>query len=79
MNRSFSNYGTWVHLGAPGSNVLSTVPPSRWNKQPHYASYSGTSMACPHVSGAAGGQLAAQPTHLGGGFWQGREGMPHAC
>ena len=44
---SFSNYGaTSVHLGAPGVDVLSTVPGG-------YASYSGTSMATPHVSGAA--------------------------
>lgn len=44
---SFSNYGaTTVDLGAPGSSIYSTVPPSS------YATYSGTSMATPHVSGA---------------------------
>jgi subtilisin family serine protease len=45
---SFSNYGsTSVHLGAPGVNILSTLPGSA------YGYYSGTSMATPHVSGAA--------------------------
>lgn len=52
---SFSNYGaTSVDLGAPGSGIWSTVP-ARSNKGKvvsSYASYSGTSMATPHVTGA---------------------------
>jgi subtilisin family serine protease len=45
---SFSNYGlTTVHLGAPGVKVLSTVLGGAYN------SFSGTSMATPHVSGSA--------------------------
>jgi subtilisin family serine protease len=44
---SFSNYGaTMVDLGAPGVNIYSTIPGG-------YASYSGTSMASPHVAGVA--------------------------
>ncbi|MEX2232469.1 MAG: S8 family peptidase [Cyclobacteriaceae bacterium] len=52
---SFSNYGlTSVDLGAPGSAIYSTVPKrSGKNSVSGYASYSGTSMATPHVTGAA--------------------------
>jgi subtilisin len=43
----FSSRGPEVDLCAPGLNVLSTAPGGG------YATMSGTSMACPHVSGAA--------------------------
>ena len=49
---NFSSTGPEVELAAPGEDVLSTVPES------DYDTFSGTSMACPHVSGA-GGQLMA--------------------
>ena len=46
---SFSCYGKrTVHVAAPGRNILSTV------KAGGYKSYSGTSMATPHVSGILG-------------------------
>jgi subtilisin family serine protease len=45
---SWSNYGAMsVDLAAPGVGIWSTVPTNS------YASYSGTSMATPHVTGAA--------------------------
>lgn len=52
---SFSSYGrTSVDICAPGSGIYSTVPKSSKGAiVSGYASYSGTSMATPHVSGAA--------------------------
>jgi len=60
---SFSNYGaTTVDLGAPGSGIWSTVPlRSKGQVVPGYASYSGTSMATPHVTGAAALYAASNP------------------
>lgn len=46
---SFSNYGFQIDISAPGSNILSSVP----SAYGHYTFASGTSMACPHVSGVA--------------------------
>ena len=44
----FSNYSPdYVHLAAPGSAILSTLPGKK------YASWNGTSMATPYVAGAA--------------------------
>jgi hypothetical protein len=55
----FSNTGAHIGLAAPGSNVLSTLPTTASSFRPdtRYASWSGTSMATPHV--AAGAALVA--------------------
>ncbi|KAA0548990.1 peptidase S8 [Bacillus sp. BGMRC 2118] len=44
---SFSNYGTWVDVVAPGVDIASTYPGNR------YVYLSGTSMASPYVAGLA--------------------------
>ena len=43
---NYSNYGDWVDICAPGSSIYSTISGGK------YSSLSGTSMACPVVSGA---------------------------
>jgi subtilisin family serine protease len=48
---SFSNYGTWVDVSAPGSNIYSTYSN---HGSAGYATLSGTSMAAPFVAGLAG-------------------------
>jgi serine protease len=53
---SFSSFGSFVDISAPGRAILSTIP---FNK---YASFSGTSMATPLAASCAGYLLACFPT-----------------
>ncbi len=50
IKSSFSNYGTWIDVSAPGSSILSTYSNAY---SPTTAVLSGTSMACPGVAGLA--------------------------
>mgnify|MGYP005848726795 CR=1 FL=1 len=52
---NFSNYGPWVHLAAPGASIYSTMPKGSCPlcDPSGYGLASGTSMATPHVAGAA--------------------------
>lgn len=56
IRSSFSNYGAYVDICAPGTAIYSTLPGNT------YGNMNGTSMACPHVSGVA----ALIVSHFGG-------------
>jgi parallel beta-helix repeat protein len=56
VRSSFSCYGSWIDIMAPGSSIYSTVPNN------DYATKDGTSMACPLVAGVMGLTRSYSPT-----------------
>ena len=59
---SWSSWGDWVDLAAPGVDIYSTLPGNQ------YGSKSGTSMAAAHVSGLAGLLFALRSDKNSNGF-----------
>lgn len=59
----FSQIGSHIDAVAPGSDILSTLPlrRSKYRDQRNYASWDGTSMATPHVTGIAARVAARFP------------------
>lgn len=58
---TFSNFGSVVEIAAPGVDILSTWKGDKDNPGGLYATASGTSMASPHVAGAAAQYKATNP------------------
>jgi subtilisin family serine protease len=54
VKASFSSYGTWVDVSAPGVDIASTYNNYSDPNNDYYAIMSGTSMATPYVCGLAG-------------------------
>ena len=62
LRASFSNYGAEVDIAGPGVGIWSTIDTGTAGPvSPTYATYSGTSMAAPHVSLTAALIAAAYP------------------
>jgi thermitase len=65
LSNPFSNYGTWISISAPGYEILSIVPisvPTPFSFS-GFEVWDGTSLAAPHVSGAAALAWQKFPTY----------------
>ena len=67
VKASFSSYGSWVDVAAPGENVYSTFPnhpfylQTVYGRSQNYDFGNGTSMSTPHVAGIAALVWAENP------------------
>jgi subtilisin family serine protease len=62
VKASFSNFGNWIDVSAPGTNIYSLNTRLVYNAVNGYSFKSGTSMATPIVSGLCGLIIAQNPT-----------------
>ncbi|MCX7835683.1 MAG: S8 family serine peptidase [bacterium] len=60
VKASFSNYGTWVDISAPGVGIWSTMVVNTYNPNP-YVAWQGTSMASPTAASVAALILSRRP------------------
>lgn len=69
VKASFSSYGTWVDISAPGVSILSSYHNSADPNNDYVANISGTSMACPLTAGTAAAVWSRQPAWTAGQVW----------
>jgi len=63
VKASFSSYGTWVDVSAPGVDIVSTYNNPSDVANDYFAIMSGTSMATPYVCGLAGLVKSQYPSY----------------
>jgi subtilisin family serine protease len=63
VKASFSSYGTWVDVSAPGVDIVSTYNNPSDIANDYFAIMSGTSMATPYVCGLAGLVKSQYPSY----------------
>ncbi|MCX7835857.1 MAG: S8 family serine peptidase [bacterium] len=61
VKASFSNYGSWVDLSAPGTSIWSTMVVNTYNPNP-YVAWDGTSMATPTAASVGALVLSGNPS-----------------